>query len=677
MNAQRARIAASGELHPVLVLLLASGAAAVGVTLVNVTVLAATGDFALLRDLALFTALLGWPGAPRWPFESLLGSPLAARVLTHPFSLYDPSSALVFLALSTAATLCLYWGVALLGSPIVLAVARLVRRDGTRGRWLWTQAYPLGAFVAFSTPAVFVIVHAALSAGSGLRTVAAVSLPTALLAWFLLTVWLRRPERVCRFLQRAATAGGVTAVLIWSGAALALAVGRERPAPSAAVRRPNILLVSIDSLRSDHVHAYGYPRETTPTLDGLAREGVRFHTVVSPTSWTLPAHLTLLTALPPERHGVVADGQRLRADALFLQKVLWQAGYTTAGFVCAPYLDAAYGFSQGFDHYDDYSIAKWSFEASYRGATSPRLLGLVSDWLAGWDTAGRQRPFFIFLHMWDVHYDYTPPPPYDTMFDPDYRGSVTGEDFELGTQVHPGMAARDLAHVIALYDGEIRYTDHYLGLVLERLRALGVLDQTIVVVTADHGDEFLEHGRKGHKQALYDESILVPLIIRYPDKVPAGRVVTEQVRLMDVGPTIVALAGLPRPPDFGVAAAVGPYAALDLGPWITAPPDRRPHALPAFSDLVGDAPVPIASVRTPEFKLIQEQGDGSHEELYALSTDPGEHTNLLPGTVSAASPLRQELSDWRSNWSDTRLAAAAALDAEHQERLRALGYLKK
>src|SRR5262249_34887003 len=154
------------------------------------------------------------------------------------------------------------------------------------------------------------------------------------------------------------------------------------------------LLVSIDSLRSDHVHAYGYARETTPTIDGLAREGVLFQTVVSPTSWTLPAHLTLLTALPPEEHGVVRDGMRMRAGALTRAEGLGPACYATAGFVSAPYLDADYGFSQGFDYYDDYTIAKWDQYSSHHGITSPPLLRITSDWLTQWDARGRERPFF-------------------------------------------------------------------------------------------------------------------------------------------------------------------------------------------------------------------------------------------------------------------------------------------
>ena len=662
---------------PLALLFLVSGASAVIVAVVNVCVLAASSEVALLRDLALLVAVLGRPGVPRLFGDVPFSAPILAALLNHPFALHDPLPLLEFLGLATLATLLVGWMAAALAAPLVVLVARLLRQraDHRAACWWWRRAYPLGVLAAFTAPAALPAAHAALR-GSGPGAIAAATLAVALAAWVVLLLWLRRPGPVRRLLRRVVVASAGIAVVIASGAAVAAALwGGLRAPRESAGGRPNVLLVSIDSLRPDHLHCYGAEHDTSPVIDALARDGTRFQTVVSPSSWTLPAHLTLLTGLPPERHGVVDDATRLRGDALFLTEVLWQAGYTTAGFVSAPYLDAMYGFSQGFDLYDDYSIAKRSFEASQHGSTSPLLLGIFDAWLERWNADGRERPFFAFLHMWDVHYDYTPPPPYDTMFDPDYRGSVTGEDFELGTQVHVGMDPRDLAHVVALYDGEIRYTDHYLGLVLERLRALGILDQTIVVVTADHGDEFLEHGRKGHKQALYDESILVPLIIRYPGTVPAGRVVNEQVRLMDVGPTILTLAGLPRPADFG-AAGTGPYAARDLGPWVTAPPDRRPPPLPAFSDLVGDAPVPLASIRTPDLKLIQEQGAGGREELYALASDPGERTNLLPGAAPAVVPLQQELSDWRTTWSDRHLAAAATLDEEHRERLRALGYLK-
>lgn len=663
---------------PLAVLFLVSGAAAVVVAVVNVCSLAAGAKVALLRDLAVSIALLGRPGAPRLLADIPSSATTLASLLNHPFTLHEPVPLLAFLALATAATLLLYWMAAAFAAPLVVLAAHLLRHraDHRVARWWWRRAYPLGVLVAFTAPAVLPAVHAALR-GRGPLAIASATLAIALAAWLVLLMWLRQPGRVHHLLRRVVVAGAGAAVVIAGGAAVAAALwGGLRAPRQSAQGHPNVLVVSIDSLRPDHLHCYGAARDTSPVIDSLARDGARFETVVSPSSWTLPAHLTLLTALPPERHGVVDDGMTLRGDPLFLTEVLWQAGYTTVGLVSAPYLDAMYGFSQGFDLYDDQSIARRSFEGSHQGSTSPLLLGIFDAWLQRWNAGGRERPFFAFLHMWDVHYDYTPPPPYDSMFDPDYRGDVTGEDFEGGTQVHAGMDPRDLAHVVALYDGEIRYTDYYLGLVLDRLRRLGILDQTIVVVTADHGDEFLEHGRKGHKKALYDESILVPLIIRYPRTVPAGRVITEQVRLMDIGPTILALAGLPAPPDFGADGVTGPYAARDLGPWITAPPDRRPPPLPAFSDLVGDAPVPLASMRTAQFKLIQEQSGERREELYALPSDPGEHTNLLPDAPAAVVPLREELAEWRTTWSDRQLAGPAALDEEHQERLRALGYVK-
>lgn len=657
--------------NPLRVLFLTAVAMGSVMAMVNVAYLATVSDVVVPYHLDVLNAAFGSPGVPRLLGHIGAGFRLGGLLAT-PFSLHGAAGLLPFLALATLATVVLYLLAAILAAPFVVLAARL--HPPRAGDAFWNRVYPLAVLATYAAPLVLVPAHAT-GPGTGATRMAAIVCAAALVSWMLLLAGFRRATAVTRLL-RGTTAGGVGAALvIWAaGVAGAAWDAREKQQPAAAAGRPNVLLVSIDSLRADHVHAHGYERETTPTLDRLAAEGAFFRTVVSPTSWTLPAHLTLLTALPPERHGVVADGQRLTEKATFLTEVLWRAGYTTVGFVSAPYLDAVYGFSQGFDRYDDYTIAKRSFSESHRGATSPLLVRTVGDWLTGWDAGGRQRPFFAFVHMWDVHYDYTPPPPYDTMFDPTYRGTVTGEDYENGTAVHAGMDPRDLAHVVALYDGEIRYTDHHLGLLLDRLRALGVLDQTIVVVTADHGDEFFEHGRKGHKQALYDESVLVPLIIRYPARVPAGRVISEQVRLMDVAPTIIALTGLPPQVGFGAEALDVSYAAHDLTPWMTAEAEARPAGLVAYGDLVGDAPVPVASVRTPERKLIQEQGGARGEELYDLASDPGERRNLLPGAAASAPQLREALRGWRSAWAGRSLAEGVVLGEEHRERLRALGY---
>ena len=158
-----------------------------------------------------------------------------------------------------------------------------------------------------------------------------------------------------------------------------------------------------------------------------------------------------------------------------------------------PYLRAEYGFYQGFDHYDDYTALTLLNEAT-SSVTSPILLGLVQSWLGDWDRSGRRKPFFVFLHMWDVHYDYIPPSPYDELYDPGYQGPITGENVTSSRGIHRGMASGDLEHLIALYDGEIRYTDHHLGLLFRHLSQMNALANTIIAITSDHGEAFFEHG---------------------------------------------------------------------------------------------------------------------------------------------------------------------------------------
>ena len=673
------RVSKAPRPGPVGTVFLASGAAALAVVVTNVTLLAARVRVAPVRELDLFTSILGRPGWPRSQLSGRFFAWALPAILSKPLELRSASHLLLFVALAMAGTLLVFWVVAALIVAVVMIAVRAIPAKAAPSftGWFWEAAYPLLVLVGFSLPAIQSVLADVLP-NAGSLTRSGVGIVIGIIVWLGLLGALRPPARIRRFLGLGFAASLIMALATWSGAAAVVAVANRHSQPPAPHGLPNILLVSIDSLRRDHVHCYGYPHETSPAIDGLAREGVQFRTVVSPTSWTLPAHLTLLTSLPPEKHGVVDDNTRLREEALFLSEVLWQAGYTTAGFVSTPYLSAAYGFAQGWDHYDDYTVANPSHLGAWHGTTSPQLYSIVSQWLTRWDGNGRERPFFIFLHMWDVHYDYTPPPPYNTMFDPEYRGTVTGDNFESGTQVHKGMDPRDLRHVIALYDGEIRFTDLYLGQVIDRLRTLGVLDNTVVVVTADHGDEFFEHGRKGHKQALYDETILVPLVIRFPGKVPAGRVVEPQVRLMDVAPTIIALAGVHRQPEFGAAGPTGLDAPQDLTPWIAGDAATTLPALPAFSDLVGEAPVPIASVRTDTRKFIKETRDSDQkEELYDLVADPGEQVNLIGTPGVADTPLRQELTVWRTACRGSGLLSQKAeLSEDLKERLRALGYMK-
>jgi arylsulfatase A-like enzyme len=465
--------------------------------------------------------------------------------------------------------------------------------------------------------------------------------------------------------------------------ALAVVLGGVPGCGAGAPPPPNVLLVSIDSLRADHVHAYGHERETTPTIDRLAGEGARFETVIAASSWTLPTHMTLLTGLSPEAHGVTSSTRALSPEALTLAEVLHANGYHTAGFVSGPYLRRIYGFAQGFDVYDESVVANGHL-ASQHGATSPRLTHLVLDHLNAWAATDPRPPFFVFVHMWDVHYDYAPPPPYDTMFDPDYTGTVTATDYIRNRDIRKDMAPRDLEHVIALYDGEIRYTDGYLGRIVDRLAALGVLENTVVVVTADHGDEFFEHGHKGHGPQLYDELLRVPLVVRFPPRVAPGQVIHRQVRQMDVASTILGLVGIAPPSGF---AGTHP-AAVDLAPWITggaASPRIAPlRAYASTASYDGAGRGALTAVRTLTAKYIEMPAQPVRSQYFDLRRDPGEHANLLSPFVRATrvprpaiEALRADVQRWNaSQQGGGKLSHEIELDPDQRVRLLQLGYIE-
>jgi len=455
----------------------------------------------------------------------------------------------------------------------------------------------------------------------------------------------------------------------------------ERDRSTRPASRPNVLLVSIDSLRADHLGSYGYARDTTPTIDRLAREGVLFETALSSASWTVPAHMTMLTGLPPEVHGVTTTQQSLSADAVTLAEVLQAAGYDTAAFVSGPTVMAHYGFGQGFSLFDE-SMVEPHRARSAEGISSPGLVQQVDGFLERWDYSGREAPFFVFLHMWDVHYDYAPPEPYDRLFDPDYQGDLTSEHFERNPRIKPDMDRRDLEHLIALYDGEIRFTDEHLGQIVARLRALGVLDDTLVVVTSDHGDEFFEHGLKGHAKTLYDEVLRVPLVLRYPRRLGFGQRIAAQVRMMDIAPTILGLARVPAPDGFGASHLDDSYRFADLTPFIAGRHPQRPlPELTAFSDTTSVFGHQQA-IRTPDAKLIRyawARPGRLKTEVFDLASDPGEHSNLF-GT-GQAQPFLQVLDPALTAWGEaagqqTKLAVVRKPSPTHDAKLRALGYIQ-
>ncbi len=353
--------------------------------------------------------------------------------------------------------------------------------------------------------------------------------------------------------------------------------------------RPSVLLISLDSVRRDLVGAYGDTklpyangRSPSPNLDRLAAEGVLVD-AVSTTSWTLPAHVTLFTGLPELVHGVEQDGQRIDDALPTLPEILRDAGYRTAGVYSGPYLDPRFGFGRGFERYlagygPELSAAALRaaaavervraldaevsrderYEALTENAWAERALEVASHQDSSSQTVSdlllaelaeaaddERRPFFLFAHYFDPHFDYVPPPPFDRLFDPDYSGAVDGRDFARRLAA-PELDARDLEHLRALQAGELAWTDAQIGRVLDELDRRGLAGNTLVVVVSDHGEEFLEHGGLGHRRTLHEESVRVPMILRLPGVVPAGRE-HGPTSLAAVKPTVLALVEGERP----------------------------------------------------------------------------------------------------------------------------------
>ncbi len=445
---------------------------------------------------------------------------------------------------------------------------------------------------------------------------------------------------------------------------------------------PNLVLISIDSLRPDHLGCYGYPAPTSPTLDALAREGLRFDNAVSTTSWTLPSHAAMFTGLYDSAHGLVDNGLRLDPAHRTLAEELARAGYHTAGFFGGPYLHPTFGLNDGFEVWEncmanaDEALDANVFAtqsrrlhgASHADITSPRTLERVQSWIR---SAPSDKPYFLFVHLWDVHYDYRAPQEYVEQFDPGYDGPLTGEDFVRNPAVAPGMAPRDFKHLMALYDAEIRFTDEHIGKMLEALKTAGKLENTLVLVTADHGEEFLDHGRKGHQHSLFEEVVRVPMIAHWPGQIAAGGVASTQVRLVDLMPTFLSAAGVRNPP---------PSSGRDLRPLLAGQTlEERPALLELFAD--GRQ---FAALRTNTFKVHSlawpARGDAPREFAFDLARDPREQQPLdltsdaraLKG-LPALRVMRSQVLELKG-----RIGAGAQaidLDAEMQRKLHELGYL--
>ncbi len=497
-----------------------------------------------------------------------------------------------------------------------------------------------------------------------------------------------------------------------------------RKPPEPPPPKPNVLLITIETLRADHIGHHGYRRVTTPNLDRLAREGASFENAVAQAPFTLPSIASILTGRTPPGHGV-RNHPAVLSDAIeTLAERFQKAGYRTAAMTRHTWLRNKSGLDQGFDEYHNNKFSA--------GLDARSLSLAASDWIAERDPA---RPFFLWLHFLDPHLPYTPSYPYSVLYHDEFReeqqpkhlramteAAVDREDYvptpyaDLAGGPYYDLVLRhypknrilldlafwrrsrgsvffnqdlysryEVSQIVDLYDGAILYTDDNLGRILGKLAELGLAGSTIVAVAGDHGEAFGEHGLSfTHDFTLYDEVLRVPLVMRGPG-VSAGISIGQQVRLMDIAPTLLDLAGVESFPGGTEARNLGRLLRGGSLPYLEAFAESAP-ARPQFPEQDKISLPGIRGkwrmVRTDRWKLIQiPREDGDLYELYDLVDDPRETKNLFPALEGEAQKLVPLLKAWLATdpLRDSESSGEEGLeelDPSALEQLKSLGYVQ-
>jgi arylsulfatase A-like enzyme len=485
---------------------------------------------------------------------------------------------------------------------------------------------------------------------------------------------IARPLPALALLAAVTIGGAIAARSVGSGTA---PPPSPQPIPSALASRPNVILVMVDTLRADHLSCYGSELRT-PMMCSLADDGGTRFKAFSHASWTRPSAATLLTSLLPASHGVMSKPSALAPDVVLLPELMQQAGYATGGIAANINLAASFGFDQGYDEYHYlapdylagaeesssklilYQIARAVFfkvKPGLRFGDFYQDSAVVNEVAFDFLERNRDSRFFLFLHYMDPH-------------DPYFRHPYDGHGIARVANQHPTPAL--VSEMQALYRGEIEYLDASFAKLIEKLRELGLYEDTLIVLTADHGEEFQEHGGFWHGLTLYDEQVQVPLLVKWagdgarPQGDPEGHL----VGLLDVAPTILARAGAPVPPTLqGVDLALSAQQRPEKSRIVFAEEDHEGNVLRA--------------VRTEEWKLIEANPGNPRGlaplELFDVEQDPGEKRDLSSERSDRVAELRRhaDAQEQLARSQKGGASATAELSAAEQEALRQLGYLEE
>lgn len=463
--------------------------------------------------------------------------------------------------------------------------------------------------------------------------------------------------------------------------AAVVTIGCPRPPDEIAVAapRPNVLLVVLDTTRADSLSCYGHPQATTPAIDAVATQGTLYRNAYATSFWTLPSHASILTGLYPTEAGATSETNHLPEQAVTLAEQLASAGYRTGAVIRNAWITTERGFSQGFGDF----IEAWRGEGDrpdIEGETA--AVDSATEWIDA-RVVGDSQPFFLFVNLNIAHLPYTPPEEVWHRFAPatapservEFLRSISGGWGHLAGKLH--LDETDLEILRSLYVGEVAVADSLVARLIDSLDSHDILDDTLVIITSDHGENLGEHGLIDHVLSMYDTTVRVPLVIRYPGRFAPGSVVDDLASLVDLTPTILEICGATDPSI--VSRSLGAPTA-NLRHAVYAENGRPVNGLralrrhfPNFDTASVDHP--LRMLRLGRDKLIWKVGASA--ELYDIETDPSELVDRSSAETDIRNRLLDDLRGWATGMTGpTATRSFTSRDAESLKRLRALGYVE-
>ena len=414
----------------------------------------------------------------------------------------------------------------------------------------------------------------------------------------------------------------------------------------------NVILISIDTLRADHLGCYGYEKNTTPNIDELSKDSVLFKETIAQTSSTLPSHASIFTSLIPSHHGAFFSMKTpMPQEIVTMAEILKGNNYITISYNGGGQIAAEFGLNQGFDLYDSWPSKDIINETFIKKVNS------AINWIK--NNPGEK--FFLFLHTYETHHPYTPKKEYLDLFEEDYSGNLPMDTsktlLKKINQKEIKINEEDKKHIISTYDAEIYSMDKAFGILVDFLKKENLYNNTIIIFTSDHGEEFGEHGMMGwHGHALYDEQLKVPLIIKFPDSKYASRIIGEQTRSIDILPTLLDILDIPASETF---------EGVSLISWLKR---KKNKEIFAVSQQDNSGPAHPTTIRTKKWKLYDSR-------LFNLKLDPLEKIDVAKEHESVDKYLKDNLNEILQQRKIIYTGEELEPDKETSEHLKSLGYV--